>query len=426
MAANIPGTALVIGGNTFDTNLASSHVLSHEMGHCLGLFHTFHGTDLIHEPIGCAELVDGSNGSTCGDFVQDTPADPVRIFDCGNQSTCLWNCSSSYTDAHGDHYNPNTHLYMSYTFPNCMNQHTPGQVARMFSTIANSPLLQNVVYTISGSTTLCTSATYTIDNYPTGANVTWSCSSNLTLSSTTSNTATFTANWNGTGWVQATINGMLLPKKDVWVGSALYPVIESTKDFTWRQDGLSEVKEFHFLLGQDMYMNDANIQTYGGGFSHLFQWEWENGNPDGGVNIYSYGDGQILFEPYVVGTYRVRTRVTDPCGIISDWSSPVFVVVEDENTYSMELSPNPASGAVTVSITSATVKKGSTLAATSASNAVSSYLVKVLDSYGKVYYSTTKKDKKFSFTVSSLPTGVYTVSVSDGNKVYQKKLFVKH
>ena len=158
LASNIPGTALVIGGSAFGINLASSHVLSHEVGHCLGLFHTFHGT-WTYEALGsCPELVNGTNGTTCGDFVADTPADPARIYECGTQSTCSWNCSSSYIDANGQHYNPDTHLFMAYTFPNCMNHHTSGQVSRMFNTIANSTLLSNTV--ISCQTTTITNEVF--------------------------------------------------------------------------------------------------------------------------------------------------------------------------------------------------------------------------------------------------------------------------
>src|SRR5262249_43973481 len=52
----IMGTALVVGGTLFGYNLPSSHVLSHELGHCLGLYHTFHG---LCEPGSCPELVNG-------------------------------------------------------------------------------------------------------------------------------------------------------------------------------------------------------------------------------------------------------------------------------------------------------------------------------------------------------------------------------
>ncbi len=53
-------------------SLITSHVISHEMGHVLFLWHTHHGV----EAGSCPELVNGSNASTCGDFVVDTPADP--------------------------------------------------------------------------------------------------------------------------------------------------------------------------------------------------------------------------------------------------------------------------------------------------------------------------------------------------------------
>lgn len=41
-AANIPSRAFVIGGKIQGFNIAASKVASHEMGHCLGLYHTFH------------------------------------------------------------------------------------------------------------------------------------------------------------------------------------------------------------------------------------------------------------------------------------------------------------------------------------------------------------------------------------------------
>jgi hypothetical protein len=140
LACGIPALALVIGGNLYGSNLASARTLSHEVGHCLGLYHTFHG---LCES-GCPESPNGSNSSTCGDFVVDTPADP-QVFQV-NQSTCTWN-GTTCNGSNGSSYSPNVHLIMAYVPPSCMQYHTSGQGARMRSVIANSTLLQNVVET---------------------------------------------------------------------------------------------------------------------------------------------------------------------------------------------------------------------------------------------------------------------------------------
>lgn len=84
-SAYIPGTSLVIGGFIYGVNMGVSSILSHEMGHLLGLYHTFLGTC----GGGCPELVDGSNCNSCGDFVCDTPADH-QTFQV-DPATCLWN-----------------------------------------------------------------------------------------------------------------------------------------------------------------------------------------------------------------------------------------------------------------------------------------------------------------------------------------------
>ena len=73
-AIDLPGSDMVIGGKFFYNNVLNvidDHLLSHEMGHCLGLSHTHYGSGLN----GCPELVDGSNCQTCGDYVCDTPPD---------------------------------------------------------------------------------------------------------------------------------------------------------------------------------------------------------------------------------------------------------------------------------------------------------------------------------------------------------------
>jgi hypothetical protein len=146
-AAKIPSTSLVVGGALFSTNLVASPVISHEFGHCLGLYHTNHGFANCDESGPCTKLVNLSNWSTCGDFVSDTQQDPSW-----GQATlaCLWNggtCSGvSDQDANGDYYIPDMHnIMVKYIAPYCFWYFTDGQGYRMKQIIANSSLLQAAI-----------------------------------------------------------------------------------------------------------------------------------------------------------------------------------------------------------------------------------------------------------------------------------------
>ena len=140
LAVDIPSTALMMGGTHVENNIATSRVLSHEMGHVLGLYHTFHGTSLEERDMySCPELVNGSNSSRCGDYVEDTPADPSSNVSNVDPNTCKMKDTIKMSSTHkgipkdenGDYYSPNMNLIMSYTPPNCMLYHTKGQASRM-------------------------------------------------------------------------------------------------------------------------------------------------------------------------------------------------------------------------------------------------------------------------------------------------------
>lgn len=91
-------------------------ILVHELGHVLGLPHTF-GPD---------ELVDGSNCATAGDGICDTPADG-GFYQPGvdvDMSTCTY--IGTATDANGDLYAPMLNNIMSYS-PCDVDAFTAGQ-----------------------------------------------------------------------------------------------------------------------------------------------------------------------------------------------------------------------------------------------------------------------------------------------------------
>jgi PKD repeat protein len=58
-------------------------VLTHELGHNLGLWHTFHGVDEVAECGPCYELAGGADGDVTGDFCGDTAPTPTS-YACGS------------------------------------------------------------------------------------------------------------------------------------------------------------------------------------------------------------------------------------------------------------------------------------------------------------------------------------------------------
>lgn len=91
----------------------------HEFGHYFGLFHTFDTSNGL-------ELVNGSNCTTTGDLVCDTPADinPAPVI-----MPCAWNGTNQ--DPNGDYYTPLLGNIMSYHGGGCPLFFTREQYNRM-------------------------------------------------------------------------------------------------------------------------------------------------------------------------------------------------------------------------------------------------------------------------------------------------------
>jgi hypothetical protein len=101
--------------------------LSHEIGHYFNLYHT-------HETANGVEFVNGTNCSSAGDLLCDTPADPV-LSNSTVSTSCVY--TGTATDPNGDPYAPDVTNLMSYSRKSCRNFFSLQQYARIAFTAQN-------------------------------------------------------------------------------------------------------------------------------------------------------------------------------------------------------------------------------------------------------------------------------------------------
>lgn len=121
------GKDRVIMSNDCATN---GSTLPHELGHYFALYHTHGKTNNGTTD----ELVDGSNCSTTGDDVCDTPADPNVSGKV--DGSCKY--TGTEKDGNGQAYTPDANNIMSYSTKVCRNKFSQGQYDRISATLTNS------------------------------------------------------------------------------------------------------------------------------------------------------------------------------------------------------------------------------------------------------------------------------------------------
>ncbi len=307
-ANSIPSNNLVIRRDRVLTPTSP-----HELGHCLNLLHT-------HETAKGIEAINGSNCSSAGDLICDTPADPGLNYNNVNA-----NCD--YIGGNG--YSPLTDNIMSYSRMSCKDAFTNGQGYRMRYAIQNDTVLQNIVSnscaSISEINNVCYPQTTTVNIYNLGgATASWTSSNNIQITPINNTSIEITAldsNVTGTGWVRAVLSNGIVFTEEFHIG---VPNVNLYKVYNASLNGNYTLLNNRVWNHLDIY-HDFSLLGY-----HLnpspFSYDWDVMATSGMMMANTSGLPRAVISPNEnYGTIQIGIKAENECGC-SPWKWQTFSV----------------------------------------------------------------------------------------------------
>lgn len=270
--------------------------------------------------------------------------------------------------------------------------------------------------TITGPSQICNQGTYTINNLPTGATVSWIATpTNIVSYPATGNPATLTKVGNGKMILTALINNSITLTKAISVGSPQMIGIGSFSNLAYEDNNT-----FKILSGTGYYYYEGKLNVGDDGLGTSYSWSLIT-NYTTGKPIYwtPSGSSVDVATKFSDTSITLKCTSTNSCGSYS-----TFYMFHTGDLPPFIIAPNPASTQVEVSFTETTAIDSPK--SITGNTSVVSYAVKVVDSFGLTVYSAITNEKKFTIPTLSFKNGIYSVQVSDGIHVYQNKLIVTH
>lgn len=348
------GMAYMADVRTYVTKFAlpSGRTLAHEIGHNLNLHHTFR---CARNP-SCAEHPNGSNCSTAGDIVCDTPSE----YDGSDYDYIVAGLPVPPLVYPESQHNPDLTNLMSYR---AVRDHfTAGQGNRMRNAIQSAPLLQqirsNTCAIITGPDRICTTTTtYSLFNFAPGVVVSWSVTPNLQIVSSTATSVTVQI-INPIDDPEATITatiGSIVKTKTIHLG---VPVLNSFTCGNLGRDFCSgnpiEIESNTLPI---LDLNDKVTANFAGmtasELNVTTNWEWQTLNNLINLNGYNNQRRIGLLQYGVTG---LKVRAKNSCGW-SDWYQLDFELVEvppvwERNASSsiFSVAPNPSNDLIKIKV----------------------------------------------------------------------------
>lgn len=262
--------------------------------------------------------------------------------------------------------------------------------------------LQAALPSISGPDFLCSTASFSLQNPPTGSTVSWSVSPTNLFSGATSGTGA-TANLSPvsslvSGLATLTFSvisdcGVVSVDKDIWVGMAFSPSINGPYEMQ-----INSVENFY-----------AGIPNYP--FNLYFDWQVY---PTGNEWLYGQGEQGITLSFSSGGEYSVSVDLVNPCGARGS-EMQVWVY----NPWDMFMVyPNPTTDFTTIT------KKSNPIKSTIESNA-ESFEVSLFDQRGQEIIGRNKSNTEAILDLSKLKKGLYYIHIYYKDAVIRKQIKVE-
>jgi len=407
LAEDILSKNIVMGNSS-----ALSTTASHELGHCLNLFHTHHGTHPESgDPNQCAELPNGSNGSICGDYIQDTPADPKLLPNNNNGTMNLDLSTCTYFGGGG--YNPDVTNIMSYG-ASCRTNLSPLQGQRMRDALLYSPLLQAVVSNSCpggvavGDNVVCADGGTEITVLNANPPYTWSVSSNLSITQNNGATVTVVANNNQTqapGWIDVVYSGGTY-HKIVWVGKPNPPA---------------------FLNGPEI-VNTGGLVAYQGGIAlGASSYVWWLPHPFEVVTEIDYaGQNWQMWENTSRSISHVFTGYGENNGLVQLMGENKCGIGSVEYLTVIHGNGGPGGGQTAMPVVPFPNVADDSFSLDFSKQQEGKYAITLYDMYATVLYSCESNNELITIDTQDIPDGIYFLHYFDGTEHVRKQLVIKH
>ncbi|MFV0392713.1 MAG: T9SS type A sorting domain-containing protein [Paludibacteraceae bacterium] len=275
---------------------------------------------------------------------------------------------------------------------------------------------KNISPRISGPTTICTQAKYTIENLPAGATVVWSASNNyITLVWANNETAVFQKNgvWNSSILATIYINGtqLTLSPFEIVVDRPVMTILDSSSPNV--QVEHPECCATAYLSG---YYDEAYVDLAIVGLDNLSisNFDVENNNSIFSVHRDSRGVSIVSRTNQGSGCFKIHPK--NECG----YGQPISACVEIGTDGYFSLTPNPASSVVTLRLTKADTKSPKNIVSRKSNR----YEIQLRSTFGLIKTIQTDQSE-VQIPINGLAKGVYYVHVIRSGNVEKKKLIVE-